>query len=56
MITKEKFLRYYKVQMGGRYNMICEAFKAMKSARLTKEEYFEIIKNYNEYYKKFIND
>ena len=56
MITKEKFLRYYKVQMGGRYNMICEASKAMKSARLTKEEYFEIIKNYMTYYKQYISE
>ena len=36
--------------------MIFEAFKAMKSARLTKEEYFEIIKNYNEYYKQYISE
>ena len=54
MITKNDFLRYYKVQMGGRYNMITEAGKAMKAARLTKEQYFDIIKNYGKYYNDFI--
>ena len=54
IITKKDFLRYYKVQMGGRYNMIMEAGKAMKAARLTKEQYFDIIKNYRTYYKEFI--
>ena len=54
MITKNDFLRYYKVQMSGRYNMIMEAGKAMKVARLTKKQYFDIIKNYGTYYKEFI--
>lgn len=54
MITKEKFLAYYKVQMGGRYNMIMEATSAMTEAGLTKEEYFEIIKNYDKYYNAYV--
>ena len=54
MVTKNDFLRYYKIQIGGRYNMIMEAGKAMKAARLTKEQYFDIIKNYGTYYKEFI--
>ena len=54
MITKKEFLRYYKVQMGGRYNMIMEAAEASKEAGLTYLKYFEIINNYGTYYKKFI--
>jgi hypothetical protein len=54
MITKQKFLAYYRVQMGGRYNMIMEATPAMKDAGLTREEYFNIIKNYNKYYNAYV--
>ena len=54
MITKEKFLAYYRVQMGGRYNMIMEATLAMTEAGLTKEEYFDIIKNYGKYYNEYV--
>jgi len=54
MITKEKFLSYYRVQMGGRYNMIMDATSAMKDAGLTKEEYFNIIKNYGKYYNEYV--
>lgn len=53
MITKEKFLAYYRVQMSGKYNMIMEATAAMNDAGLTTEEYFDIINNYNKYYNKF---
>ena len=51
---KEKFLRYRKVQMSGKYNMITEAKKAMKEANLTYDEYLDIIKNYSEYSKKYL--
>ena len=54
MITKEKFLAYYRVQMDGKYNMIMEATLAMKDAGLTKEEYFNIIKNYKKYYNEYV--
>ena len=54
MITKEKFLAYYRVQMGGQYNMIMEATPAMKDAGLTREEYFNIIKNYGKYYNEYV--
>lgn len=54
MITKEKFLSYYRVQMSGKYNMIMEAKYAMADAGLTKDEYFEIISNYNKYYKEYV--
>lgn len=53
-ITKEKFESYYRVQMSGRYNMIMQATLAMLAAGLTREEYFECIKNYKMYYNEFI--
>jgi len=54
MITKEKFLAYYKVQMSGRYNMIMEANYAMADAGLTKDEYFDIIDNYRKYLAEYV--
>jgi len=54
MITKEKFLAYYKVQMSGKYNMIMEATAAMNDAGLNMEEYFNIINNYSKYYNKYV--
>ena len=54
MITKEKFLKYYKVQMGGAYNMIMDADKVRQETGLTKEEYIDIIKNYSIYKTKYI--
>ena len=52
MITKEKFMKYYNVQMEGRYNMLDK--RALELTGLSKEDYFEIIKNYNTYYTKFM--
>ena len=54
MITKQKFLAYYRVQMSGQYNMIMDATPAMKDAGLTREEYFNIIKNYRKYYNEYV--
>ncbi len=54
MITKEQFLRYEKVRLSGKYNMITEMLYASKEARLTKEQYLEIIKNYSELKEKYI--
>ena len=56
MITKEKFESYRRVQYSGMYNMVMQARDAMAAAGLTKDEYWDIIKNYNEYYKKFIEE
>lgn len=49
MISKRKFNSYRKVQYSGKYNMLTEAYSAMKMAKLTNDEYFDIIKNYNKY-------
>ena len=50
-ITREDFMKYYDVQMGGVYNMWDEC--ALKLTGLSKEKYLNIIKNYSEYYNKF---
>lgn len=46
--TLDQFLKYYKVQMGGRYNMITEADSAAIAAGLDIKTYFAIINNYTE--------
>jgi len=50
-ITREDFMKYYDVQMGGAYNMLDE--RALNLTGLSKEKYLNIIENYNEYYTKF---
>ena len=55
MITKEQFLRYYKVQNDGKYDMITESNEAMVAANLTKEDYHRIQMNYSNYYDEYIN-
>ena len=52
MVTKEQFMKYYDVQMGGAYNMLDP--RARELTCLDKETYFDIIKNYNNYYCKFL--
>ena len=55
MITKENFLRYYEIQIGGEYNMIMDAHKVMQITGLSKEQYIDIITNYGKYYTKYVN-
>lgn len=55
-ITKEMFLRYEKVRLSGKYNMIMDSETARIEACLSKEEYLEIIKQYSVYKKMFIED
>ena len=45
-------MKYYDVQMGGVYNMLDP--RARELTGLDKETYFDIIKNYNNYYCKFL--
>ncbi len=56
MITKEKFESYRRVQSSGLYNMVMQANYAMEDAGLTKNEYWDIIKHYGEYYNKYVNN
>lgn len=48
-ITKEQFAAYERVRQGGRYNMVMDAQLAMRAARLTHAQYWEIIRNYSVY-------
>ena len=52
MVTKEQFMRYYKVQMGGRYNMFDR--RAIALTGLDDKTYWDIIKNYDELFKKYV--
>lgn len=52
MVTKEQFMRYYRVQMEGRYNMLDR--RAIALTGLDDKTYLEIIRNYNELNKKYI--
>lgn len=52
-ITYAEWKAYRKVQNGGRYNMIMEAHKAMRSARLDSGAYWFIINNYDALQKAF---
>lgn len=53
MVTKEEFMKYYDVQMCGKYNMLDS--RAVKLAGISLAKYMDIIKNYNKYYEKFFN-
>lgn len=53
-ITKEDFQKYYDVQMSGEFNMITDYRKGINESGLSKEKYYEIIKNYNKYYDEYI--
>ena len=54
MITKEEFMKYYKVQMEGKYNMLDN--RAVKETGLSLVKYMDIIKNYSTYYDKYIKE
>ena len=45
-ITKDKFKRYVKVEMSGKYNMMMNRDKAMAEANLTSREYETIQRDY----------
>ena len=45
-VTREEWEAYKRVQESGRYNMVMEASKAMRSAKLDSETYWTIINNY----------
>ena len=45
-VTREEWEAYKRAQNSGRYNMVMEAQKAMRSAKLDSETYWSIINNY----------
>ena len=55
MITKEQFLDYESIRDSGQFNMIMDANIVMQLINLNKEQYFDIIKNYSNYYKQYLN-
>ena len=53
MITKEKFLRYVRVQNSGVINML-DVETGTRLSGLTEDEYWEIINNYSKYRTEFL--
>lgn len=56
MVTKEEFLKYEKVRQSGKYNMIMQMSEVLVETGLNYHNYIDIIKNYNKYYNKYINE
>ena len=54
MVTKEDFQSYYQAQMSGEFNMVMDAHTVMAQFGIEPDIYWEIIRNYKEYYNKFI--
>ena len=55
-MTKEAFLKYEKVRQSGKYNMIMQMSEVLVETGLNYHNYIDIIKNYNKYYNKYINE
>ena len=55
-MTKEAFLKYEKVRQSGKYNMIMQMSEVLVETGLNYHDYIDIIKNYNKYYNKYINN
>jgi hypothetical protein len=55
MITKEEFLSYVRVQESGVTNMFDVNNVTMLSG-LTREQYFDIMKNYDKYNKEYVEN
>ena len=53
---EEKFLRYEEVRKSGQFNMITGARHAMDYANLGEDDYWDIIQNYSEYKKMFLEE
>ena len=51
MITRNKFIRYVKVQASGTCNMWSSEVQHL--ANISREEHMDIIKNYDVYVKEF---
>lgn len=54
MVTKQDFMSYYEAQMSGEFNMVMDAHKVMSEYGIDKDVYWEIIRNYDEYYNEYI--
>lgn len=54
MVTKDDFLKYYKAQRSGKYNMFMESSKVIIKYNIPYDIYWDIIKNYDKYYNEYI--
>ena len=54
MVTKEDFLNYEKARLSGEYNMAIDVHQVMHDYGISKNDYWDIIRNYDIYYKKWI--
>ena len=54
MVSKETFLKYENARVSGKYNMIMDAPAVIITYDISIEDYIDIIKNYNNYYKQYI--
>ena len=54
-ITKDEFDAFNRVRDSGKYNMVVEADAAAAEAGLSRDKWFDIIKNYSELWDKYSN-
>ena len=54
MITRKDFLTYEEARQSGVYNMITEANSVMFDYDIHPDIYWEIVKNYSTYRKKYM--
>jgi len=47
--SKDKFIKYKEIQKSGRKNMLASANEIIPMIGCTKEEYMDIVYNYNTY-------
>lgn len=54
MVTKEVFMKYEEARQGGNFNMVMDGPTVMLIYGIDKDDYIDILRNYNMYHKKFI--
>lgn len=54
MVSKTDFLSYEEARKSGEFNMVMDAHQVMSIYGIEKNIYWEIIRNYKNYYNKFI--
>ncbi len=54
MVSKIDFLNYEEARLSGEYNMVMDAHQVMHDYGISKDDYWDIIRNYDTYYKKWI--
>ena len=54
MVDKTIFLSYEEARQSGEFNMIMDAHQVMSQYGISREDYWEIIKNYSELAKMYL--